>query len=349
MKTYQHSSRGLSLIELMVALTIGSLLIIGAVTVYVQSRTTYRVNEQVARLQENARYALSMIEPDIRLANHWGLMSDPLLIGGTVGNMPIAVPAGAQSCGANFAIDLRLPVDGENGAYALGCPVAAVGVAAQAQSDTLILRRASTQAVAADADRLQVYTTRQGGSSRIFQGGAAPGPVVVDPLYGPSAEVRDLIVRAYYVSQQSSLGPTIPALRRKTLEGGPGLGPHFDDEEIMPGIEDMQVQFGLDTGADLNGDGVPDDSDGNGQPDFYTGVASRYVSPGDPLVDGNPANGEAVVCAVRIWIRIRAETPEVGYTDGRTYTYGDVVNFVPGDDFRRLLVSRTIQIRNTQT
>jgi type IV pilus assembly protein PilW len=350
MKNLKHPLRGVSLIELMVALTIGSLLIIGAVTVYTQSRTTYRVNETVSRIQENARYALSMIEPDIRLANHWGLMSDPVLIVGSVGNSPLAVPASAQSCGATFPIDLRLPVDGENGAYALPCPVeATTGVAAQAGADTLILRRASTDAVAADADRIQVYTTRQGGSSRIFQGGSAPGPVVIDPLYGPSAEVRNLIVRAYYISQQSSLGPTVPALRRKTLEGGPGLGPHFDDEEIMPGIEDMQVQFGLDTGADLNGDGVPDDSDGNGQPDFYTGVATRYVSPGDPLVDGNPANGEAVVCAVRIWLRVRAETPDIAYIDKGPYNYADVVNFVPNDNFRRMVVSRTIQIRNTQT
>ena len=45
--------RGFSLVELMVALTIGSFLIIGAVTVYVQSRNSYTVNETVARLQEN--------------------------------------------------------------------------------------------------------------------------------------------------------------------------------------------------------------------------------------------------------------------------------------------------------
>jgi type IV pilus assembly protein PilW len=347
-KMRRFYSRGLSLIELMVALTIGSLLIIGAVTVYVQSRTTYRINETVARMQENARYAMSLLEPDIRLANHWGLMSDPLLISGTVGNTPIAVPAGAQACGATFPIDFRLPVDGDNDAYTLGCPVAAVAGGALAGTDTLIIRRASTDAVAADADRMQVYTTRQGAASRVFISGAPPGPIVVDPLYGPSAEVRDLIVRAYYIAQQSSIGAAVPALRRKTLEGGGVLGPHFDDEEVMPGIEDLQVQFGLDMGADLDGDGVPDDRDGNGQPDFYTGLARRYVSPGNVLVDGNPANGEAVVCAVRVWIRVRADAPEIGYTNNTHYQYANV-DFTPNDNIRRLLVSRTIQIRNTQT
>src|SRR5687768_11852024 len=41
----KQRARGLTLIELMVSLAIGSLLIIGAVTVYSQSRTTYRVSD----------------------------------------------------------------------------------------------------------------------------------------------------------------------------------------------------------------------------------------------------------------------------------------------------------------
>ncbi len=68
---------GVSLIELMVSLVIGSLLIIGAVTVYMQSRNTYRTNESAARLQETARYALDVIEPDVRMAGFWGLTNRP--------------------------------------------------------------------------------------------------------------------------------------------------------------------------------------------------------------------------------------------------------------------------------
>jgi type IV pilus assembly protein PilW len=71
---------GLSLIELMVALTIGSLLIAGTVFVYIQSRNSYGVNETVARLQETARYALSVIEPDVRMSNYWGLVNDPEMV-----------------------------------------------------------------------------------------------------------------------------------------------------------------------------------------------------------------------------------------------------------------------------
>ena len=67
----QHS--GLTLIELMVALAIGAFLMLGAITVFMQGRTTFRVTESVARLQENGRFALDRLEPDIRMAHYWGL------------------------------------------------------------------------------------------------------------------------------------------------------------------------------------------------------------------------------------------------------------------------------------
>jgi len=44
--------RGMSLIELLVALAIGGFLIIGAVTLQSQTRKTFSINEQSARLQE---------------------------------------------------------------------------------------------------------------------------------------------------------------------------------------------------------------------------------------------------------------------------------------------------------
>ena len=50
MKSLKHQ-RGLSLIELLVTLAIGTFLIIGAITVQSQTRKTFSVNEQQARLQ----------------------------------------------------------------------------------------------------------------------------------------------------------------------------------------------------------------------------------------------------------------------------------------------------------
>ena len=86
LKLTRIASAGFSLIELMVALTIGLVLIGGAVYVYQQSRDTYALNESTARLQEEARYALSLIEPDVQLAGYYGFTNAyddvQLVIGG---------------------------------------------------------------------------------------------------------------------------------------------------------------------------------------------------------------------------------------------------------------------------
>ncbi len=64
--------RGLSLVELMVAITIGAILLGGAVTLFVNNRDTYRTTNELSRLQETARYALDMMVKDIRMAGFFG-------------------------------------------------------------------------------------------------------------------------------------------------------------------------------------------------------------------------------------------------------------------------------------
>ena len=51
--TFAHQ-RELSLVELMVSLVVGLILIYGVIEIYVNSKGTYRVNEEMARMQESA-------------------------------------------------------------------------------------------------------------------------------------------------------------------------------------------------------------------------------------------------------------------------------------------------------
>lgn len=81
MKTRMHRDpasmqRGVSLVELMVALLIGSILTLGLVEVFAASRTAYRVSEGIARVQENGRFALDYLQRDIRLIGHFGCAND---------------------------------------------------------------------------------------------------------------------------------------------------------------------------------------------------------------------------------------------------------------------------------
>ena len=143
--------RGIGLIELLVALAIGSVLIVGAVYVYSQSRSSYRVSDATSRLQEDARYALSIIEPDVQLAGDYGFSNSPddfkyITGGSTAGVVPASrmqaasaalagLASGFQDCGNNFAVNLVATVEGSNDTYALGCGAQAGG--AEANTDTL--------------------------------------------------------------------------------------------------------------------------------------------------------------------------------------------------------------------
>lgn len=320
----QSRQRGVSLIELMVALIIGAVLIYGAGKVYLNSRHTYDVSESAARLQETARYALSIIESDVRMSNYWGLLKGASVISGQAAKTE-ATGGGPDNCGINYARDLLINLDGSNNSYSLGC--AAYGAGAVGSADTLTVRRASATPATSQSGTLQICSTRMQG--RLFSDGSAC-------TTAPAGQINNLVVNAYYVDRDSVQQAGIPALRRWSLIAGPS----FDSQEIIPGVEDMQIQFGVDTSGN-------------------SGVASRYIDP-----DSIPVGAQIV--SVRIWLLIRAETREVGYKDTRTYEYGDRVSaanggcdisdlnasgaatcaYAPADGFRRMLVSRTIQIRN---
>ncbi len=168
----------------------------------------------------------------------------------------------------------------------------------------------------------------------------------------PRQQSNNLVVNAYYVDRNSSQAVGRPALRRKTLTAAAGA-PLFRDQEIISGIEDMQIQFGIEPAPPC--------------PKCYTGVATRYVNPDFVLPLG------AQIVSVRIWLLVYSDQPENGFTDTRIYQYGDrsAVNGVTGDlnaaaaaglayqpslsadasfngpqHRRRMLVSRTIAIRN---
>lgn len=70
---------GLTLVELMIAIVL-SLVIVGAVmAVYLSSTTTYRINRDLANLQDGARYASGALSQQIRQAGFEGCLSGQIV------------------------------------------------------------------------------------------------------------------------------------------------------------------------------------------------------------------------------------------------------------------------------
>ena len=314
---------GMSLVELMVALAIGSFLIIGAVQIYNQSRQAYAINESIARVQEIAQFAMDTVEADLRMASNWGRNSRGLAVEGRsiVGDPnPNNLPA-PVGCGADWALNLALPIDGSNNAYTLNC--GATG-GSQANSDVITVRRASVAPVGLEAGRLQLQTTRIQGE--LFADGNIPAGF----LPAESA-THNLMVSSYYVAPTSQLINGIPTLRRQRLVPGGVAGPQIIDEEVAPGVENIQLQLGVDVDQD--------------------NTVDRYVNPGDQVYDPSAAGyipGARVITA-RVWMVVRGLDFEFGMQDARDYEPGDVDLGVQNDGFRRLQVSKTILLRNART
>lgn len=72
-----HNQRGLSLVELMIAITLGLILTAGILQIFSNSKQTYRIEEALSRLQESGRLALNFIANDVRMAGFWGCQHDP--------------------------------------------------------------------------------------------------------------------------------------------------------------------------------------------------------------------------------------------------------------------------------
>ena len=329
--------RGFSLLEIMVAMTLGLALLAAFLSVLQRCRDQFATNESLARLQDSARHALSVLAVDVEHAGFYGFSASPrarLVRGGAVlaeglalrqpdaAGVPAALaplPAGAHDCGINFAVDLELPVQGSNNSFAPGsgaracAPTASAG-SAHPESDTLTVRHASLKSVPPHAGRLQLYVRRlaASGFQDLFFDGHAPGPVDQDN------EVRDLEVRTYYIANNSIGHADWPALRVKSLTEAAGAA-QFRDEEVLPGVEDLQVEFGISENGRV-----------------------RYVAP-----DPSTLRGKQLV-AVRVWLRIRADVTEGRFFDGRALNYAGV-SFAPTaaeSVQRRLLVERTFALRN---
>lgn len=102
------TARGFSLVELMIALLIGLIISIGVVQIFSATRTTYQLDESLARAQENGRFALEFLSQDVRHAGYAGCKRDTsvtifnnLAIPTTPG-LPITGIAGAEYAGTGF-------------------------------------------------------------------------------------------------------------------------------------------------------------------------------------------------------------------------------------------------------
>jgi len=269
-------ARGFTLVELMIAMLL-SLFLLGAITyVVVNSNKNYNTTDSLARLQENARFAMEFITRDLRRAGYIGCAGDIDAVNSTLngkaygggGGLAINGLEGIEDMAAGtstwlpsktvatFASGLP-PVDGSDAFAAryldLNNPV---GVVQEMPNESAVLfvtpghdiKEGDVIAVSdcESADVMQVTHVNASGSSASGKdeighnaGGSDPGNETqkLSKSYGPGSQVLKFGSFAYYVGTNSN--------NRRALFRITGSG----TQELVEGVEHMQILYGLASGS----------------------------------------------------------------------------------------------------
>ncbi|WP_082473502.1 MULTISPECIES: PilW family protein [Xanthomonas] len=290
--TARTRAAGLSLIEMMIALVIGLVLMLGVIQVFSASRTAFQLSEGASRAQENARFALDFLARDIRMAGHFGCVNDQAHFVKGQGDPRVSLSA---TTGSGSPLDFSVSIQGYEatgtspGAQLRlgGTLSAAAGVPSQIQglnpaplpgSDILVLRflspegvpvtglvRTGSNSIASfDAARLSRLTSGGVGTptlfgiadcshADVFTGTSAASSVTTSvdlSRYTAQPTGQTMLYRAeslvYYVGTGAS---GEPALRRARAASD---GTYTQNEELVEGIENMQLLYGLDSTANIS-------------------------------------------------------------------------------------------------
>jgi type IV pilus assembly protein PilW len=263
--------RGFSLVELMVAMTLSLLLLAGALSILYSSKITYNENDRLARLQEAGRTVLELVLRDARAAGFLGC-SRPLNAGDFANGL-----SDATSLLSNF----ELPVFGnEATGSSTWAPATDPAVVSPASgSDILVLRTTrqgqpvfrttsvvtptaaipvagdSGSAVAADTPMIisdcrgssvfmaTGYTATDATSGEISHGigsaGVGNATAELTRAFDIDAQVMPVQTVIYYVRD----GGNGPSLWQRVGTSAP--------QELVPGVQNLQVRYGIDTNGNL--------------------------------------------------------------------------------------------------
>jgi type IV pilus assembly protein PilW len=350
---------GLTLIELLVALTLGLFLSLGLVIMMGDSSRTFKIQDDYARMQESAVSALRYLSDTLRHAGFYGFAGETLLLTEYVSIGAVGNDCSNVAVGNTFATDR--PLFGFDSVAAP--PVPCILAENFRNPSSVLVARLGSGVPLRDLDNdgrfdddtgaepgfaTTLYVQSDANTGFIFRGSDFAA-LVADPVNrvkqfanGNQIPVFPYQMHVYYVRPCSrptgaggrcqatdDAGQPIPTLVRQELRGATMV-----EQPLAEGVERMELMYGVDT--------VPAGGDG---------VADRFVF--DPGADW------ASVVSIRVTLLVRTPTRISGQDDsGKCYDLngngtcdpaGDPRDFVCAGaacQYKRAVFSQLIQVRN---
>jgi type IV pilus assembly protein PilW len=366
--------RGFSLIEMMIALALGVIIMLGVTQVATDNSEIRWELSRSARQIENATFALREIESDLMSAGYWGEIGAQELIVDTSNPgdfvLPPVCPDEIDAIAPQMAEDdemlqmMTIPVQGGSEEFACDTVTAdgnsEVSIIPLAGSDFISVRRASSCALGEDgcgAANGNFHLQSEACFRAGVDDSALPG---VAKVIAPISATPDL--NTVFIHQQRDCDDTASLEARapiyRLINRIYYLRSYGDDEEdrgelmradlvadeyiqtpVVEGVEMLRFEYGM----DRNGDGQVDDNI-----DGYTlEPTTKFEDEAPPDEDGFP-EGWGDVAMVRIYMMVRNLDPSPGYEDTRDYTIAGADFSVPTgfENYRRQLYVRTVGLRN---
>jgi type IV pilus assembly protein PilW len=320
---------GFTIIEFMIAMTLSLLVLAALTTAFVASSRSRAEIEKANEQIENGRFALQILTDDIEMAGFLSSFDIDLAL---AADTPLPVPAAKPNpCSAALA-DLRdampLHILGYDSLAALDSDLDDCLADLKPGTDILVVRRTATcvmndpncapiagapyfqaslcetQLESLDASEYFRLDTTVGNLNRTQRNCATV------------ADRRQYLVHIYFIANEDQAGDGIPTLKRAELGNAANAG-GFTIVPLAHGIQDLQVDYGVDNDAD-------------GAPDTFTSDPDIYDAPGGaagPHADCAAHASECIsnwrnVMAVRLNVLARNSSVSRDHTDAKVYLLG---------------------------
>lgn len=360
--TRPTSQAGLTLVELMIALTLGLIVIGALVAVFVANSRNYRQNDALSSVQDNARYALDVMGRDLAMAGYWGGVRPQdatsnlrlsVIAAAAVSNSALPGDCGPSSppAGTAWLFDVSQPI-GFRDHQASGAVTdlfrCLTNVAAN--TDIVMIRRAAgvmaLNLPLGSANDLRLltagrfYLKTNASIGTLFRADAsntnpalpadcpdASGTNAPCPPTSAPMQLYAYTPHLYYVrNYRRTVGDGETTLCRRFLNDTLAT-PIMDEECLADGVENLQIEWGLDTSVSNPNNTTP-----------YSYVRAPTTDQMDSLA------------TARIYLLVRAPIKNVGLSpDAKSYNFAGYNSAndpaFPQTGYVRRLFSTTVQLK----
>lgn len=345
----RRRQHGFTIVELMVAIAIGLLMLAGLSSLFASNNASQMEIERANRQVENGRYAMQVMSGDLRNAGYFAEF-DPAAL-----SLPATTPDPCSIIMADISSGIALPVQGYDNVAAstVGCLSAndikpGTDVVVVRHTQTCVVGAADCEPASAGGPFFQASlcnNNQELGNSNVanyYQVKADSTGFTLhqrdcsaDGTAGTAAALRRLLIHIYFIANNSVAGDLVPTLKRADIVSS-GATVSVAIVPLAEGIENMQVEYGIDS----NADGVADVFTANVPGALACAAAACQVS-----------NWSKVV-SLKLNLLARTLSPSLGYTDNKTYNLGLKADGTPNtvaaanDKYKRHVFTQMIGLPN---